>query len=54
MQYLGKNGRIIGGEILFEGRDMRTMSEEELRQDPRLQDRHGLPGADGLAEPVDD
>src|ERR671910_3102667 len=32
MQYMGKNGRITGGEILFEGRDMRTMSEEELRR----------------------
>jgi peptide/nickel transport system ATP-binding protein len=32
MQYMGKNGRIVGGEILFEGRDMRTMSEEELRR----------------------
>ena len=54
MQYLGKNGRIVCGEILFEGRDMRTMSEEELRQIRGSQDRHGLPGADGLAEPVDD
>ncbi len=32
MQYMGKNGAITGGEILFQGRDMRTMSEEELRQ----------------------
>ncbi len=32
MQYLGQNGRIVGGELLFNGRDMRTMSEEELRQ----------------------
>ena len=32
MQYMGKNGRIVSGEIFFEGRDMRTMSEEELRQ----------------------
>ena len=32
MQYMGKNGAIVGGEILFEGRDLRTMSEEELRQ----------------------
>src|SRR3954464_2753956 len=32
MQYLGKNGRIVSGEILFDGRDMTTMSEEELRQ----------------------
>ena len=32
MQYMGKNGAITGGEIKFLGRDMRTMSEEELRQ----------------------
>ncbi|MEJ8573054.1 ABC transporter ATP-binding protein [Microbaculum marinum] len=31
MQYLGQNGRIVGGELLFNGRDMRTMSESELR-----------------------
>src|SRR5919112_3512114 len=31
MQYLGKNGRIAGGQILFDGRDMTTMNEEELR-----------------------
>jgi peptide/nickel transport system ATP-binding protein len=32
MNYMGKNGAIVGGEILFEGRDMRTMTQEELRQ----------------------
>src|SRR5580700_5983724 len=32
MNYMGKNGGIVGGEILFEGRDMRTMSPEELRR----------------------
>ena len=32
MQYMGSNGKIISGEIFFEGRDMRTMSEEELRE----------------------
>src|SRR5689334_15005644 len=32
MQYMGSNGKIVAGEILFEGRDMRTMSEEELRR----------------------
>ncbi|TDI58410.1 MAG: ABC transporter ATP-binding protein [Alphaproteobacteria bacterium] len=31
MQYMGRNGKIVSGEIFFEGRDMRTMSEEELR-----------------------
>ena len=31
MQYLGQNGRIVGGEVLFEGRDMTEMSEAELQ-----------------------
>ncbi|MDT8344804.1 MAG: ABC transporter ATP-binding protein, partial [Thermohalobaculum sp.] len=31
MRYLGKNGRIKSGRIRFKGRDMATMSEEELR-----------------------
>jgi peptide/nickel transport system ATP-binding protein len=32
MQYMGKNGAITGGEIKFMGRDLRTMTDEELRQ----------------------
>lgn len=32
MQYMGKNGYIKSGEILFNGRDMTAMSEEELRK----------------------
>ncbi|MEY4696861.1 MAG: hypothetical protein RIT14_1289 [Pseudomonadota bacterium] len=31
MRDLGKNGRIVGGSIRFKGRDLTTMSEEELR-----------------------
>ncbi len=31
MQYMGQNGGIKSGEILFQGRDMTTMDEEELR-----------------------
>ncbi len=31
MQYMGKNGRIMKGQIRFKGRDMTTMSQEELR-----------------------
>ncbi len=31
MNYLGSNGGIVNGRISFEGRDMSTMSEEELR-----------------------
>ncbi|MEX0759157.1 MAG: ABC transporter ATP-binding protein, partial [Tistlia sp.] len=32
MRYLGGNGRIVGGQILYNGRDMLSFSEEELRQ----------------------
>ncbi len=32
MQYMGKNGKVVGGEITFKGRDMTAMSEEELRK----------------------
>jgi len=32
MNYMGRNGAITGGEIKFLGRDMTTMSDEELRE----------------------
>src|SRR3546814_1298192 len=32
MRYLGSNGGIVGGSIKLKGRDIRSMSEEELRQ----------------------
>jgi peptide/nickel transport system ATP-binding protein len=32
MRYLGGNGAIVGGQVLYKGRDMATLSEEELRQ----------------------
>ncbi|MBB3065526.1 dipeptide ABC transporter ATP-binding protein [Limibacillus halophilus] len=32
MRYLGSNGRIVDGSIKFKGRDMSTLSEEELSQ----------------------
>ena len=32
MRDLGVNGRITGGRILFQGRDLGTLSEAELRQ----------------------
>lgn len=32
MRYLGRNGRIVSGSLRFKGRDMTTMSDEELRQ----------------------
>ncbi|WP_299622757.1 ABC transporter ATP-binding protein [Pelagibius sp.] len=32
MQYLGKNGAIVGGQVLYKGRDLSSFSQEELRQ----------------------
>ena len=32
MQYLGNNGAIVGGQVLYKGRDLTTFSPEELRQ----------------------
>ncbi len=32
MQDLGKNGRIVGGSIKFKGRELNSMTQEELRQ----------------------
>ena len=32
MQYLGKNGRIVSGEIRFMGEDLTAKTDEELRQ----------------------
>lgn len=32
MQYMGKNGGIVGGDILYKGRSLTSFSAEELRQ----------------------
>jgi len=32
MRYLGGNGAIVGGQVIYKGRDMATLSEEELRR----------------------
>ena len=32
MQYLGSNGGIVGGEVIYKGRDLATLGDEELRQ----------------------
>ncbi len=32
MQYLGGNGKIVGGSVRYKGRDMTQMGEEELRR----------------------
>ena len=32
MQYMGSNGGIVGGQVIYKGRDLATFSEEELRQ----------------------
>ena len=53
MQYMGKNGAITGGEIKFMGRDMTHDERGGAAPDPRLADRHGLSGADGVAQSLD-
>jgi len=61
MQYMGNNGAIVGGELLFDGRDMRTMSEQELRdirgsriamvyQEPMASLNPSMPVGEQLAE----
>src|SRR3546814_8878205 len=32
MRYLGNNGSIVGGQVLYKGRDMAKLSPEELRR----------------------
>ena len=32
MQYMGKNGGVVGGEIFYKGRNLADYGEEELRQ----------------------
>ena len=44
-------GRIVGGRILFKGRDLLTLTNERDARDPRQGDLDDLPGADDRAEP---
>ncbi len=44
-------GRIVGGEVLFEGEDLLTLDEAAMRADARQPHRDDLPGADDLAQP---
>ncbi len=32
MRYLGSNGGIVGGQVIYKGTDLATLSEEEIRQ----------------------
>ena len=42
--------RIVGGEVLFEGRDLTTFSERDLSDVSGRRDRDGLPGPDDVAQ----
>ena len=44
-------GRIEAGEILFDGQDLLTLPDDEMRKHPRRPDQHDLPAADLVAEP---
>ena len=39
-------GKILGGEVLFEGRDLLKLNAKQMRSGARLRHRHDLPGAD--------
>ena len=43
-------GRIVGGEILYRGRDLLEARQRGDAQDPRQRDLDDLPGADDLAQ----
>ena len=44
-------GRIVAGQILWQGRDLVPLEPERDAADPRQGDRDHLPGADDLAQP---
>ena len=44
-------GRIVEGQILYDGRDLVDLAARPDAQDPRQGDLDDLPGADDLAEP---
>ena len=47
-------GRIVEGEIIFEGRDLVPLTQPRTGRGPRQGDRLHLPGADDLAQPGPD
>ena len=44
-------GKIVEGQILFEGRDLLSLPDERDAPGPGQRDRHDLPGAHDLAQP---
>ena len=44
-------GRIVAGQVLWQGRDLVPLPARRDARDPRQGDRDHLPGADDLAEP---
>ena len=44
-------GKIVAGEIIFDGRRPAQARRRRDAQDPRQRDRHDLPGPDDVAEP---
>ena len=53
MQLISPPGKIIGGEVIFEGQDLLNYRQQRPGDalHPRRQDRHDLPGAHDLAQP---
>ena len=43
-------GKIVGGQAIYQGKDLLTMSNDEIRHIRRA-DQHGLPGSHDLVQP---
>ena len=43
-------GRIVAGQVLWQGRDLVPLAADEMQKDPRQGNRDHLPGADDVAE----
>ncbi len=43
-------GKIVGGEIVYRGKDLLKLGNEADAQDPRQRDLDDFPGADDLAQ----
>ena len=48
---LARNGRVMSGRALFEGRDLLTLNDKRAARDPRQGDLDDLPGPDDEPEP---
>ena len=51
MRLIRDPNAIFEGEVIYKGRDLMKLSQDEMRERPRRRDRDDLPGPDDVAEP---